>query len=135
MSNLYNEPDTNFVINNTGWSCKVVHKYLITVLTITLQHIIKNNNFVNRIHKMDTTISNRKKNLISWIRELKDDDTLKVLEFVYQQKKESSNSVELTEELKAAIDEALKSFNEGRGIPHEQVMKNAQKKYPNLKFA
>ena len=30
------------------------------------------------------------------------------------------------------IDQGLKSLKEGKGIPHEQVMRNARLKFPNL---
>jgi hypothetical protein len=40
----------------------------------------------------------------------------------------------LTEQLKKEINMALKSLGEGKGIPHEKVMQEMAKKYPNLKF-
>jgi hypothetical protein len=41
---------------------------------------------------------------------------------------------ELTEELKAALDEGIAELDRGEGIPHEQVVAEMQAKYPNLTF-
>lgn len=38
----------------------------------------------------------------------------------------------LTKEQKKAIDLGLKSLNEGKKIPHEQVMDETKKRYPQL---
>ena len=43
--------------------------------------------------------------------------------------------VELTHELKIALDQAIQSLDEGKGISHKKVMSEMKKKYPNLKFA
>jgi len=42
--------------------------------------------------------------------------------------------VKLTDELKSALDQAIHSLDEGKGIPHKKVMSEMKKKYPNLKF-
>ena len=38
----------------------------------------------------------------------------------------------LTKEQKKAIDMGLKSLDEGNKIPHEEVMSETKKRYPNL---
>ena len=45
-----------------------------------------------------------------------------------------SDEFELTDELKAALDEGIASLDRGEGIPHEQVIAEMQAKYPNLTF-
>lgn len=37
-------------------------------------------------------------------------------------------------ELKQALDEAIEDMDNGKGIPHDQVMKEAKKRFPNLKW-
>lgn len=44
----------------------------------------------------------------------------------------SYESTVLTKEQKKAIDLGLKSLDDGRRIPHEQVMDETKKRYPNL---
>ncbi|HBF88517.1 MAG TPA: hypothetical protein DDX39_07740 [Bacteroidales bacterium] len=83
---------------------------------------------------MDINIESRKLNLIRWITGLRDEVTLSQLE-VFVKENSSNNILELSEEMKKAVDEALDSLDAGKGISHKQVMKNAQSKYPNLKFA
>jgi hypothetical protein len=39
---------------------------------------------------------------------------------------------QLSAEQKNAIDEALDELNAGKGIPHQDVMKQTKEKYPNL---
>ncbi|MDP3915594.1 MAG: hypothetical protein Q8R96_17855 [Bacteroidota bacterium] len=43
-----------------------------------------------------------------------------------------SDEVELTDELKAFLDEGIAELDNGKGIPHEQVVAEMQAKYPNL---
>ena len=38
----------------------------------------------------------------------------------------------LSKEQKKAIDQGLKSLDNGEGIPHEQVMLNVKEKFPSL---
>ncbi|MDO8929566.1 MAG: hypothetical protein Q7W54_11335 [Bacteroidota bacterium] len=45
-----------------------------------------------------------------------------------------SDEVELTDELKAFLDEGIAELDSGQGIPHEQVVAEMQAKYPNLIF-
>ena len=44
----------------------------------------------------------------------------------------SYESSVLTKEQKKAIDIGLKSLDDGRSIPHEKVMEETKKRYPNL---
>ncbi|HPR30612.1 MAG TPA: hypothetical protein PLK12_00895 [Prolixibacteraceae bacterium] len=44
------------------------------------------------------------------------------------------HDVELTDELKAALDEGVDSLDRGEGIPHEKVLHELRTKYPNLDF-
>ncbi|RLD25301.1 MAG: hypothetical protein DRI54_05170 [Bacteroidetes bacterium] len=43
-----------------------------------------------------------------------------------------NESPTLTKEQKKAIDKGLKSLDDGHRIPHEQVMNETKKRYPNL---
>jgi hypothetical protein len=45
-----------------------------------------------------------------------------------------SDEIELTDELKAFLDEGIAELDRGEGIPHEQVVAEMQVKYPNLIF-
>jgi len=45
-----------------------------------------------------------------------------------------SDEIELTDELKAFLDEGIAELDRGKGIPHEQVVAEMQAKYPNLIF-
>lgn len=45
-----------------------------------------------------------------------------------------TDDFELTDELKAALDEGIAALDRGEGIPHEQVVAEMQAKYPNLTF-
>lgn len=45
-----------------------------------------------------------------------------------------SDEIELTDELKAFLDEGIAELDSGKGIPHEQVVAEMQAKYPNLIF-
>jgi len=45
-----------------------------------------------------------------------------------------SDEIELTDELKAFLDEGIAELDIGKGIPHEQVVAEMQTKYPNLIF-
>ena len=44
----------------------------------------------------------------------------------------TSKETELSDELKAALDESLKGVEEGRVTPHAEVMEETKKRYPNL---
>ncbi len=47
--------------------------------------------------------------------------------------KPSKKSVDqLTDDQKNAIDEGLEELDAGKGIPHEEVMRQTREKYPNL---
>lgn len=45
-----------------------------------------------------------------------------------------SDEIELTDDLKAFLDEGIAELDSGQGIPHEQVVAEMQAKYPNLIF-
>jgi len=45
-----------------------------------------------------------------------------------------ADDFELTDELKAALEEGIAELDRGEGIPHEQVVAEMQAKYPNLTF-
>lgn len=45
-----------------------------------------------------------------------------------------SDEIELTDEIKAFLDEGIAELDSGKGIPHEQVVAEMQAKYPNLIF-
>jgi hypothetical protein len=45
-----------------------------------------------------------------------------------------SDEIELTDELKAFLDEGIAELDSGKGIPNEQVVAEMQAKYPNLIF-
>lgn len=45
-----------------------------------------------------------------------------------------ADELELTDELKTALDEGIAELDRGEGIPHEQVVAEMQAKYPNLTF-
>jgi hypothetical protein len=45
-----------------------------------------------------------------------------------------SDEIELTDELKAFLDDGIAELDRGEGIPHEQVVAEMQVKYPNLIF-
>ncbi|PKP20829.1 MAG: hypothetical protein CVU05_08175 [Bacteroidetes bacterium HGW-Bacteroidetes-21] len=82
---------------------------------------------------MDINLESRKINLIRWITGLRDENTLSQLETIVKENS-SYEVLELTEDMKSSVEEALVSLNAGKGKPHKQVMKNAQKKYPKLNF-
>lgn len=44
------------------------------------------------------------------------------------------DEIELTDELKAFLDEGIAELDSGKGIPHEQLVAEMQAKYPNLIF-
>ena len=83
---------------------------------------------------MEINIEARKLNIISWITGLKNERTLTQLERFYKKDNAFDEKLELTDEMKNAVDEAIESLDSGKGIMHEKVMKNSQKKYPKLKF-
>jgi hypothetical protein len=43
-----------------------------------------------------------------------------------------TNDLELTDELRMAIDEGIAELDRGEGITHENVLNELQAKYPNL---
>lgn len=45
-----------------------------------------------------------------------------------------ADELELTNELKAALNEGIAELDRGEGIPHEQVVAEMQARYPNLTF-
>lgn len=45
-----------------------------------------------------------------------------------------SDEIELTDELKAFLDEGIAELDSGKGIPNEQVVAEMRAKYPNLIF-
>ena len=57
---------------------------------------------------------------------------------LYQQNgyeiKINSNDIELNDELKAALEEGIKSMDKGESFTSEQVFNEAKAKYPQLKF-
>jgi len=64
--------------------------------------------------------------LIHWLTELKDTNTLKQLKAI----KEGQDWWEMiSEEDRGSIDEGLAQLDRGEGIPHEQVMKEAREKF------
>jgi hypothetical protein len=44
------------------------------------------------------------------------------------------DEIELSDELKAILDEGIAELDSGKGIPQEQVVAEMQAKYPNLIF-
>lgn len=73
-------------------------------------------------------IENDKLKLIHWITELHDIAILEEIKKIMYSKDVSN----LSDEEKLAVDEALKSIAEKGVIPHNQVMEETEKLYPNL---
>ena len=61
-------------------------------------------------------------------------DIIEKLEQLLKEEKARQDNLELDDNIKEAIDKGIKSLDEGKGIPHEQVMKKMKKKYRHLKF-
>ena len=59
-------------------------------------------------------------------------ELLKNFAYVKATKLTDSKAPILTKAQKKAIDQGLKDLEEGRVIPHQQVMQETKKRYPNL---
>ena len=71
-------------------------------------------------------IQSLKLDLIQWLTQLKDVNTLKQLSAI---KEGSDWWDEISDEERSAIDSGLAELDKGEGIPHEQVMQKVRKKY------
>ncbi|MBL4861495.1 MAG: hypothetical protein JKY09_01495 [Crocinitomicaceae bacterium] len=73
-------------------------------------------------------IETRKINLAQLLFTIQKEDILDKIEALLKRETLSS----LTKEQKLAIDEGLKSLEDNGGIPHQDVMNETKKRYPNL---
>ncbi len=76
-------------------------------------------------------IQAEKINLIQWLAGIEDAkiiNQLKMLQITFQEKE----PVALTKEVKAAIDQGLRSIEAGRIKTHKEVTNSTRDKYPNL---
>ena len=71
-------------------------------------------------------IKTLKIDLIHWLTELEDVNTLKQLQALKENLDWWEN---ISEEERLAVDEGLAQLDRGEGIPHEQVMKSMREKY------
>ena len=69
-----------------------------------------------------------KLNLIEWIAGINDSRIIRQFKSLQKSNQEHS----LTSEEKSAIEEGLKSIEEGKVHTHESVMESTMEKYPNL---
>ncbi len=78
---------------------------------------------------MERTVN--KQELISWINKLEDPATLKNIQLL-KNNAESEQDFwnDLPEETKKAINRAKEELDEGKGIPHEQVMAEMRTRFP-----
>ncbi|HCX23848.1 MAG: hypothetical protein CMB80_19180 [Flammeovirgaceae bacterium] len=75
-------------------------------------------------------IQAEKLSLIEWIAKVDDDRIIKQFKALQQTSEASLSS--LTEREKAAIDQGLKSIEEGKVHEHDAVMQSTKEKYPHL---
>lgn len=75
-------------------------------------------------------IQAEKLSLIEWIAKVDDDRIIKQFKALQQTSEASLSS--LTEREKAAIDQGLKSIEEGKVHDHDTVMQSTKEKYPHL---
>ena len=75
-------------------------------------------------------IQAEKLSLIEWIAKVDDDRIIKQFKALQQTSEASLSS--LTEREKAAIDQGLKSIEEGKVHEHDPVMQSTKEKYPHL---
>ncbi len=73
----------------------------------------------------------KKRELIDWISTLKNQSMLEHL-MELKNSNESEKIYHVSEPEKDAIDAALKSIDEGKGMPHEEVTEKFRKKYPKI---
>lgn len=86
------------------------------------------NNFYLPFKILTAMISaEEKEDLIDWIKNLENQSLLKHL---MELKVANETVFEVSDQQREAIEIALKSIEEGKGIPHEGVMKNMKTKYP-----
>ncbi|WP_421871883.1 hypothetical protein [Marinoscillum sp.] len=76
-------------------------------------------------------IQAEKLSLIEWLAKVDDDRIIKQFKAL-QQSNEAGLSLNLTLEEKAAVDQGLKSIEEGNVHDHDSVMKSTKEKYPHL---
>ncbi len=76
-------------------------------------------------------IQSEKLELIKWLAEIDDSRIIKQIKTL-QRSIEERVSPDLTDEEKSAIDEGLKSIDEGRMKSHDEVKKMTRGKFPNL---
>ncbi|MCG8700469.1 MAG: hypothetical protein MI922_20610 [Bacteroidales bacterium] len=81
--------------------------------TLVVMNIIEKRDYIhNHLHQIDDKIVNE---LFDRVRSYMDKE-----------------NEELSEELKAALNEGIASLEQGRSSSHEQVMSRMKKRYPNL---
>ncbi len=79
------------------------------------------------------SFENRKLNLISLIAKLEDADVLSELENVISKQKEETDWwYAIGEEERKAVDEGLAQIEEGKLVPHDQVMKEFNERFKEL---
>ena len=69
--------------------------------------------------------------LIEWLAGVNDDKIIKQFKALQRFNQEKTNKT-LTTEQKSAIDQGLKSIEEGKVHTHESVMESTKSKYPHL---
>lgn len=78
---------------------------------------------------MKSTID--KQELIDWIHDLDNLSLLVTLQSMKRKTSEEDFWHDLSEETKQAINQAKKEAEEGKGIPHEQVMREMDQRFPS----
>lgn len=70
-----------------------------------------------------------KQDLINWITNLENQS---LLQHLIELKEANETIFQVSDQEREAIEIALKSIDQGKGIPHDEVMKNMKVKYPKL---
>ncbi len=79
------------------------------------------------------TIEQRKYRFIEKYINLKNLTTIEKLEKVLNEEVDLDGFI-LSDELKSAVDQGIKSLDSGKGIVHHEVISSMKQKYPTLKF-
>jgi hypothetical protein len=73
-----------------------------------------------------------KQDLIDWITNLENQSLLQHLMELKAANESNETIFQVSEQEREAIEIAMKSIDQGKGIPHDEVMKNMKTKYPKL---
>lgn len=91
-----------------------INRNFVVELIITIMNIIEKRDYIhNHLHQLNERFVNEMFDKIRF-------------------SLENKNQIELSEELKTALEKGVKSLEEGKSSSHEEVMSRMKKKYPNL---